>query len=168
VALRAASEAGFEIVIVSNQSAVGRGLLEAAQVVAVHRSVLATLEREGVRIRASYLCPHAPDAACPCRKPAPGMITAALDESGVHPDAAAFVGDAYEDMQAAARANVSPVLVRTGRGARHEPLVRGDPHLRHAAVVADLAEAISIAAGRVSPGASAPSTDHRSWNSEVS
>jgi D-glycero-D-manno-heptose 1,7-bisphosphate phosphatase len=61
-------------------------------------------------------CPHAPDAGCDCRKPAPGLVLAAIRESGIPPSETVVIGDAERDLEAARRAGVRAWLVRTGKG----------------------------------------------------
>jgi histidinol-phosphate phosphatase family protein len=104
-ALRRAVAAGFAIIVVSNQSPIGRGILSAKRVVEVHRVLLARLAEAGVTVSGSYLCPHAPEQGCPCRKPRPGMIDEALRGSGFDPARSSMVGDAIEDILAAGRRN---------------------------------------------------------------
>ncbi len=128
-ALARAGEQGFPVVIVSNQSGIGRGLVSADKAVALHQDVVAMLEAAGARILASYICPHTPDDRCACRKPSPRMLTAAIAQYGVSRERSAFVGDAREDVTAAVRAGVLPVLVGTGRGRKDGPLVLRDPAL---------------------------------------
>lgn len=143
-ALRKAARAGFLIVIVSNQSAVGRGLLAEAQVIDVHRALLRRLAAAGVAIAGSYLCPHQPGDNCRCRKPRPGMVEAALDGFCGDRHRCVMLGDAVEDIQAARAAGLEGVLVRTGRGDVHARLISSHPGLRNTPVVADLAAAVDL------------------------
>lgn len=161
-ALRRANGLGFDIVIVSNQSAVGRGLLDLRAAVDIHRHVVDDLADQGVRIRASYLCPHAPWQGCACRKPAPGMATAALEDAGhTAPSRCAFVGDAVEDMRAARAAGIPGFLVRTGRGRSHEAAVLADADLRPTTVVADLAAAVASLGAQAGPDGPEAATGSR-------
>ena len=134
----------FIIVIVSNQSAIGRGKISVDDAVRLHWLVLDRLSEAGVSVDCSYLCPHSAAAGCDCRKPAPGMVNAALAQFDIVPRHAIFVGDSVEDMCAAAQAGVRPVLVRTGRGAVQEANVLAHPAVADVRVVADLAEATSL------------------------
>jgi D-glycero-D-manno-heptose 1,7-bisphosphate phosphatase len=147
-ALRKAARAGFLIVIVSNQSPIGRGLLTEAQVIGVHRALLHRLAEAGIEIAGSYLCPHRPEDSCPCRKPRPGMIQAALGGFRSDRRRSVLLGDAVEDMQAARAAGLEGVLVRTGRGAAHAQLLAAHPELRDIPVVADLRAAVDLVCGR--------------------
>jgi D-glycero-D-manno-heptose 1,7-bisphosphate phosphatase len=150
-ALRRAARAGFLIVIVSNQSPVGRGLLTQAQAIDVHRALLRRLALAGVPVAGSYLCPHRPDDGCPCRKPRPGMIEAALGGFLSDRHRSVMLGDAVEDMQAARAAGLEGVLVRTGRGGAHARVLTARPELRDIPVVADLGAAVDRACALSTP-----------------
>ena len=81
--LRRLADAGFALVVVSNQSGVARGLLTEADVAAVNARTAALLANEGIQIAGWYYCPHGPEAGCDCRKPAAGMAERAAAELGV-------------------------------------------------------------------------------------
>ena len=100
--------------VATNQSCVGRGLVARPAIDAVHDHLLADA---GVTLGV-YCCPHAPSAGCACRKPAPGMLLQALAATGIPAERTVFVGDSTSDLEAARRAGVTPILVRTGKG-RH-------------------------------------------------
>lgn len=101
------------IAITSNQSAVGRGLLDTDGLLALHDLVLDTV---GGRVDASFICPHAPDGGCRCRKPELGMYRAAV--AALEPDLrrSAVVGDSAGDALAALALGVTPAVVLTGVG----------------------------------------------------
>jgi D-glycero-D-manno-heptose 1,7-bisphosphate phosphatase len=112
-----------EVVFVTNQSVIGRGLAEADDIVAVHDHVVAQFSRAGVPIRGSAICPHAPAEDCFCRKPKPGMLRAAAAAWNCRLETSWMVGDALSDILAAEAAGAQAVLVRTGRGAVQQELV---------------------------------------------
>lgn len=116
---------GRRLMVVTNQSCVGRGLASRAQVDALHDWVSAEARREGVVLEQIFVCPHAPDAGCDCRKPAPGNLLAALALAGVSRAEALFVGDSATDAAAAAAAGVRFALVRTGKGRATEAALPG-------------------------------------------
>jgi histidinol-phosphate phosphatase family protein len=129
---------GVRLAVVSNQSGVGRGLLTTDQVDAVNGRVARLLGPfEGF-----YVCPHAPDDGCECRKPAPGLLKQALADTGVSPDRTLMVGDIGADMEAAAAAGVSGVLVPT-------PVTRREEVLAAPRVAATLPEVVDLALGGV-------------------
>jgi D-glycero-D-manno-heptose 1,7-bisphosphate phosphatase len=115
-ALRRASRSAYAIVLVTNQSAVGRGIISLDEATEINERVVATIEEHGGRVDAWYLCPHHPDAACACRKPAPGMVLRAAEELGIDLTNSWLVGDALTDMKAAHAAGVQPIMVLTGEG----------------------------------------------------
>jgi D-glycero-D-manno-heptose 1,7-bisphosphate phosphatase len=123
-ALRLLNRAGFAVVIVTNQSAVGRGLIDEAFVELVHGALGERLAAGGARLDGCYFCPHHPDAAlepyrqvCTCRKPAPGMVERACAELAIDPAASFMVGDRWRDIACGHAAGLRSILVRTGAGA---------------------------------------------------
>lgn len=123
-ALAALGRAGIRLSVATNQSAVGRGLMTTAELEAVHAHMLAEAATAGAAIDEVLVCPHAPDAGCGCRKPAPGLIEAAVARSRVPASETLGVGDAARDLEALQAAGVAAVLVRTGKGRRTEERFR--------------------------------------------
>lgn len=121
LALRRAAPLPYRIVVVTNQSVVGRGLVAPETVVAINRRLQTEITTAGGRIDRIYTCPHTPAESCSCRKPAPGLILQAADEMDLDLSRSILVGDALTDLEAARAAGI-PVaaLVRTGRGAAQE------------------------------------------------
>jgi len=115
--------AGLLVSVTTNQSGVGRGLFDAAAVDAVHARMLSEAREAGARIDAVFVCPHAPQDHCRCRKPAPGLVEAAIAAAGIPPAKTVMVGDAQRDLEAAHAAGVRAVLVRTGKGRATEALL---------------------------------------------
>lgn len=118
-ALRQLAELGLVVVVVSNQSAIGRGLMNAAQVEDINNRMNIEVVRAGGRIDGIYICPHHPEDQCDCRKPKPGMVLQAADDLSLSLKNSYLVGDAQSDVQAAKAAGVKPILVLTGRGRSH-------------------------------------------------
>lgn len=137
-ALRRFEEAGYTPVIVTNQSGIARGLYDEAAYRRVAREVEARLRAEGVRVAASYHCPHHPDITgpCHCRKPAPGLFERAARELGLDLGRSVYVGDRVRDVEPGLAFGGRAILVRTGYGAGEA--AAAPPGVR---VVADLAEA---------------------------
>lgn len=100
-ALRALAARGWALVVISNQSGVGRGYFDRAAVDAVNARMAALLAAEGVSLDAVHYCPHAPDAGCPCRKPAPGLFLDAARERHLDLPRSASIGDKPRDPTAA-------------------------------------------------------------------
>ena len=105
-ALRTLGQAGFPLVIVTNQSAIGRGLYSLDDFQTLNRWMLAVLADHGVAITDVYYCPHAPEANCDCRKPAPGMLLRAAEEHQLNLEHSWMIGDKPTDIEAGVRAGV--------------------------------------------------------------
>jgi len=137
--LRRLRALGLRLVLVTNQSGVGRGYFPSGDVERVHGRLIELLQAQGVRLDAIYTCPHAPGEACGCRKPLPGLIDRASKEIGLDPAQSFVIGDKPCDVDLGLAAGAAAsLLVLTGYGEKHaaELRARGD-----ALVVADLAEA---------------------------
>lgn len=122
-ALARLTEAGFGVVVASNQSGIGRGLFDLPTLGAIHAKLFGCAERAGARIQAIFFCPHHPDDHCPCRKPLPGMCLAAAARFHIPLADTYVVGDSLRDLEAARRSGAKPVLVLTGNGV--------ETHARH-------------------------------------
>jgi histidinol-phosphate phosphatase family protein len=114
--LRALCTAGHPLVVVSNQSPIGRGMFTEARLGEIHARLTEMLAAEGVRISGWYWCPHAPWEGCACRKPAPGMLFKARDEMGVILETSWVVGDRLSDLRAGRQVGARTILVATGYG----------------------------------------------------
>lgn len=125
-ALARLHEAGYPVALVTNQSAVGRGLLSLAEAQQINSRLVGAIERAGGRVEGVYMCPHAPDEGCNCRKPRPALIWQAAEELGLDLSGSVLIGDALSDLEAGQRAGVGwTALVRTGRGAAEERRAAG-------------------------------------------
>lgn len=124
-ALRRLAEHGFEAVIVTNQSALGRGWVTADVLAAIHLRLCDEVRDHGGRIRDILVCPHRPDENCDCRKPRPGLILEARRRHGIDLSSAVMIGDSAKDIECALNAGVGAnVLVRTGNGRQAESVLR--------------------------------------------
>ena len=113
-ALRALRDDGATAVVVTNQSAIGRGLMTFAELERIHHRMLDQVRAIGGYIAAVYSCPHTPDAGCSCRKPATGLLELAADELQLSLSDSVLVGDSVSDLGAARSAGCQPVLVSEG------------------------------------------------------
>src|SRR5690242_1902719 len=110
------TQAGYRIVVATNQSGIARGLLTTRTLFDIHDALQRAAAQAGGRIDAFFFCPHAAEAACQCRKPEPGMLVEVARRFNVGLEETYMVGDAQRDVQAAAAAGAKPVLVLTGKG----------------------------------------------------
>ena len=110
------TQAGFRVVVATNQSGLARGLFDMATLNAIHDAMHRAVHQAGGRIDAIFFCPHADEANCDCRKPRPGMLLEIAKRLNVDLEGVPAVGDSLRDLQAAATAGARPVLVLTGKG----------------------------------------------------
>jgi histidinol-phosphate phosphatase family protein len=115
--LKRVANSNYLIVIISNQSPIGRGIIQKEVVDEINARMQAEIERCDGRVDAIYYCPHAPEDNCECRKPRPGMFFRAAQELDIDLANSYFIGDALSDVQAAFNAGCRPIMVLTGRGA---------------------------------------------------
>jgi D-glycero-D-manno-heptose 1,7-bisphosphate phosphatase len=125
-AIASLGDAGFSVVIASNQSGVGRGLFDHNTLRSIHDKLIDLVEQAGGRLTGIYVCPHHPDAGCDCRKPLPGLLKRLAADLDVQPTELIVIGDSQRDLAAAAAVGARPVLVRTGNGKRTEVALSGD------------------------------------------
>lgn len=110
------NQAGYQVVVATNQSGIGRGLLDMATLNDIHDRMHRRLAAAGGQIAAVFYCPHAADAGCACRKPLPGLFEEIGRRFGMPLDGVPAVGDSLRDMQAGASVGCRPMLVLTGKG----------------------------------------------------
>jgi D-glycero-D-manno-heptose 1,7-bisphosphate phosphatase len=140
-ALRRAQEAGFVLVMITNQSGVGRGYFTLEDVNKVHDHIASELRRHGVELGKIYVAPEAPDQPSRGRKPSPQFLFDARDELGVDLDKSFIVGDKAIDLECGWNAGVrQALLVRTGYGRKTETELPANP--QKFVVVDDLPAAV--------------------------
>jgi len=122
-ALAGLHRAGAQLIVVSNQSGIARGLLDEGDLVAIQNKIDQGLERLGARLDAYYHCPHHPSVGvapqrrrCRCRKPLPGLLERAAQDFAIDWSRSVGVGDDVRDLQAFAAMDLPAVLVGTGKG----------------------------------------------------
>ena len=123
-AIRLINLNGFKAVVVTNQAGIAKGLFNEAFVMQTNERLQEFLGQKGAAIDAFYFCPHHPTEGvppyrrvCGCRKPAPGLFYQAARDMDIDLDSSYMIGDRYRDMEAAHRAGMKGVLVKTGYGA---------------------------------------------------
>ncbi len=117
---------GFLLIIVTNQSGIGRRVYSEAAMHAIHDEIQ---HRLGNAIDGFYFCPHLPDAGCNCRKPGAGMIEAAKRDFEIDMDKSWIVGDKKIDIEAGQGVRLRSALVLTGYGAEHQHLLTTAPDI---------------------------------------
>jgi len=122
------------VVVVTNQGAVGRGLLTPEDLGRIHTRMLQTIRAAGGHVEAIYACLHAPGDGCACRKPAPTLFQRASAELGIRLSDSIMVGDSPTDVAAARAAGCRPVLIDGGEAAHDDDVV----------AVKDLAAAVMV------------------------
>ena len=146
-AIKRLKDAGFLVIVVSNQSGVGRGYFDERAVETLHRHIQEELVEFGTSIDAFYFCPHHPDegvgdykVVCDCRKGAPGMLLQAAEDHDIDLQKSFMIGDKLADIKAGQRAGCQSILVLTGYG----ELLASKPEIKQIQKCPDLACAASL------------------------
>ena len=140
-AIAALTAAAIDVIVVTNQSALARGMMDSETLVDIHRRLTLEVERSGGRIRAILHCPHHPDDRCACRKPEPGLILQAQARFGLDLARTVMIGDRATDLACGRRAGCGgAILVQSGLHDERPALqtLGVEPDL----IVADLAAAV--------------------------
>lgn len=132
------TQAGYRVVVATNQSGIGRGLFDMDTLNAIHNKMHQAVQNVGGRIDAVFYCPHPADSSCDCRKPRPGMFERIGGCFNVDLKGVPAVGDSLRDLEAAAAVGAAPMLVLTGKGEKTQKETLPDGTL----TFADLAAAI--------------------------
>lgn len=115
--LRKLNASVYKIVIITNQSAVGRGLISLAQAQEINQKAIDVILQTGGRVDGLFMCPHSPQEGCDCRKPLPGLILKAAELLTLDLQHSILIGDAITDIQSGQAAGIpTNILVKTGRG----------------------------------------------------
>jgi len=107
---------GYQVVVVTNQSGIARGLFDEAMLEKIHAKMRRLVQEKGGAIAAIYYCPHGPDSDCDCRKPKAGLLKDFAADFNADLTTIAVVGDSLRDLQAAEAVGAQPILVKTGKG----------------------------------------------------
>jgi D-glycero-D-manno-heptose 1,7-bisphosphate phosphatase len=135
-AVRLLQNTGFGIAVITNQSGIGRGCFSEADFQAFQSHLIEDFARQGVRIEATYHCPHRPEEGCACRKPGTALLERAEGELGAVLEQSYVIGDKPADVEMARRAGCHPIYVLTGEGAKRRAELPSD-----VAVATDLLDA---------------------------
>ena len=143
--LRRMMKMNLGLIVVTNQSGVGRGYFDEDTVNRIHRRLQELLEAEGVTLEGVFYCPHAPEDNCGCRKPKPGLIVKAAGELDFEPHSGFVIGDKACDVELGKNVGATTFLVRTGYGAEASENGEVQPDY----IVDDLVEAAGIIEDRL-------------------
>jgi len=134
--------AGIAVAICSNQSGLGRGMMDQKTFQDIHAKMMLAIEEKGGEIAHVAYCPHGPDDACDCRKPLPGLLEEALGASNIPASEALMIGDSTRDVQAAHAAGVAACLVQSGYGDADKILEKSRQLMPDIKAFRDLASAV--------------------------
>lgn len=145
-AVRLLNQAGFAVIVVTNQAGIARGLIKESFVAEAHRHISERLAAGGARVDGYYYCPHYPrgivqelSGQCNCRKPQPGMLRQAAEDHQLDLSRSFVVGDRWHDVELAQNVGAQGILVRTGLGRRDES--SPEPGIKPAAILDNLIDA---------------------------
>ncbi len=138
-ALKQVATLGLPMIVISNQSAVGKGLLDPATLQEITAKMHEALLEDGTTLAAAYYCPHRADENCVCRKPKPALLQTAADDFNIDLNRSIFIGDSDTDVQAARAAGCAPILFSSDVG----PQPTSPTHLLTSSKVTDLYARVS-------------------------
>jgi len=138
--LRHLRKLGLGLVVITNQSGIGRGYFDRARLDLIHQRLCALLAAEGIQLDGIYVCPHHPSDGCTCRKPQPELLEKAAREHHFKLGEAYMIGDKVSDIELGRRVGATTLLVRTGYGAQ----VAAQMAVTWDYVVDDLANAAAV------------------------
>ena len=111
--LRKFQECGFQLFVITNQSAINRGLLSRETLNKIHQKLLRQLSADGVTVKKIYYCPHRPEEKCACRKPKNALFEKALRDNSLDPSQSWMIGDSDSDIEAAIASGINPFKIKT-------------------------------------------------------
>ena len=142
-AIKVLNDAGFLVIVVTNQAGVARGMYGEDDILRLHEQVDRELASHGAHVDGYYYCPHHPDHGetreCECRKPEPGMLLEAQRDHDIDMNSSYMIGDKLSDVEAGMAAHVKSILVTTGYGAEAAAKLPPDAH-----TAANLSEAVQM------------------------
>jgi histidinol-phosphate phosphatase family protein len=109
---------GFHLIIITNQSAIGRGLTTKEKIEHIHEKMFDEIRKSGGNIEKIYYCPHHPDEGCSCRKPKPGLLYQAIQENNIDATRSFMVGDRMKDVEVGKAVACKTILIRSERGVK--------------------------------------------------
>jgi len=125
-AIRQLNQSGFLVLMITNQSVVGRGMITETELIQIHKYLLGLLDKENARLDGIYYCPHHPDDHCHCRKPETGLIEQALCDFKIDLRSSFIIGDHIKDIQVSRKIGCHGILVCSGHGRMFKDEIHGD------------------------------------------
>lgn len=136
----------YKIIIITNQSAINRGMITLQQAELINQFIIEKIHQHGGRVDGLFMCPHSPDENCSCRKPLPGLLFQAAESLCVDLPTSIMIGDALTDMQAGSAAGIKTlIMVKTGRGQEQYQLSQSSS-FQHIILTDDLLTSASLIA----------------------
>lgn len=117
-------EKGFLVILITNQSGIGRGYFDENALFQIHRKLVEELKKKGAKLDAIYFCPHISEDKCACRKPKPGMILQAAEDFSIDLQKSWMIGDKAVDVKTGIKAGTKTALVLTGYGEKEVETVK--------------------------------------------
>lgn len=114
------TQAGYRVVVATNQSGVARGYFDVSTLNAMHDKLHSVINDAGGQVEGIFYCPHSPSDNCTCRKPLPGLLQQIEERYSLSVKDVPFIGDSLSDIECARAMNARPLLVRTGKGIKTE------------------------------------------------
>jgi histidinol-phosphate phosphatase family protein len=142
-AIKELNQAHYLVIVVTNQSSVGRGIISSSVVESIHENIQRELKEIGGWIDAFYYCPALPEEMSPFRKPQPGMFLQAQKEYHIDLEKSYVIGDSLSDIEAGLNAGCKTILVLTGKGKIQRAIMSSNtvgPHI----ITQDLCEAVNF------------------------
>ena len=134
------TQAGYRIIIASNQSGIARKLFDVHTLNKIHHKMQQQVIEHGGLIEAIFFCPHGPNDDCDCRKPKPGLFHRIANRLNIDLTGVPAIGDSLRDIEAAKAVGALPIMVRTGKGTR--TLYDSGDQLEDVPIFCDLAQAV--------------------------
>lgn len=138
-ALKELAKTGFKIIIITDQSGIGRGYYTEEDYKNLTKYMVKEFEKSSIKIDGIYYCPHSPESSCSCRKPEIGMIKKAKEDFNIDLKKSYFIGDRTSDIQCGHNAGCKTILVKTGNAGED-----GRYSMRPDFVADDLYEAVNL------------------------
>lgn len=115
-AIKLLTENGFNVIVITNQSVIARGMTSVTELESMHSNMVKEIEEKGGKILDIYYCPHHPDDGCNCRKPAPGMLLKAIKDHNIDPKKSFMVGDRMMDVKVGKKVGARSIIIPSKLG----------------------------------------------------